>query len=131
MPETGLTALYRAYIDCLNARAWQDLGRYVAEDVAYNGGTVGLDGYRQAREAEFGNIPDLHFHIQMLVADGTTIASRLTFDITPRGDFLGLPVNGRRISFAENVFYEFENERIARVWSIIDKAAVEAQLRKK
>jgi predicted ester cyclase len=128
MPEIGLTALYRAYIDCLNNRAWHDLGRYIAEDIAYNGNTIGLYGYRQAREAEFRNIPDLHFKIQMLIADDTTIASRLAFDITPRGEFLGLPVNGRRISFAENVFYECENDRIAKVWSIIDNVAVAAQL---
>ena len=36
--------------------------------------------------------------------------------------------NGRRVAFAENVFYRFHNERIAEVWSVIDKAAIEAQL---
>ena len=30
--------------------------------------------------------------------------------------------------FAENVFYQFRDERIAEVWSVIDKAAIEAQL---
>jgi predicted ester cyclase len=46
----------------------------------------------------------------------------------PKGLFLGLPVNGRRIVFTENVFYRFHDERIAEVWSIIDKGAIEAQL---
>ncbi|WP_231664160.1 ester cyclase [Halomonas sp. IOP_31] len=41
---------------------------------------------------------------------------------------LGLPVNGRKVRFTENVFYIFENARIARVWSIVDKLAIEAQL---
>ena len=31
-------------------------------------------------------------------------------------------------SFAENVFYEVRNGKIAQVWSVIDKAAIEAQL---
>ncbi len=43
-------------------------------------------------------------------------------------DFLGLPANGRRVTFCENVFYEFQNGRVRRVWSVIDKAALEAQL---
>ncbi|TGR73039.1 ester cyclase, partial [Mesorhizobium sp. M1C.F.Ca.ET.189.01.1.1] len=28
----------------------------------------------------------------------------------------------------ENVFYEYLNDRIRNVWSVIDKAAIEAQL---
>jgi predicted ester cyclase len=32
------------------------------------------------------------------------------------------------VSFVENVFYEFRNGKIAQVWSVIDKAAIEAQL---
>jgi predicted ester cyclase len=37
-------------------------------------------------------------------------------------------MNGRRVVFAENVFYQFRDERIAEVWSVVDKAAIEAQL---
>ncbi|TKB06842.1 MAG: ester cyclase, partial [Mesorhizobium sp.] len=29
---------------------------------------------------------------------------------------------------AENVFYEFQREKIRQVWSVIDRAAIEAQL---
>jgi predicted ester cyclase len=42
--------------------------------------------------------------------------------------FLGLPVNGRRVRFAENVFYQFRSNKIEQVRSVIDKAAIEAQL---
>jgi predicted ester cyclase len=79
-------------------------------------------------ERDFRDIPDLYFDIRLLISDPPCIASRLAFDCTPRGKFLGLDVNGRRVSFAENVFYEFQEDRIRRVWSVIDKAAVEAQL---
>jgi predicted ester cyclase len=37
-------------------------------------------------------------------------------------------VNARRVTFAENVFYQFRDERITEVWSVIDKGAIEAQL---
>ena len=49
--------------------------------------------------------------------------------MTPKGIFLGLNVNGRTVSFAENAFYEFKHSKIASVWSVIDKAAIETQLR--
>jgi predicted ester cyclase len=80
-------------------------------------------------EDDFRQIPDLNFRIELLVADPPHIASRLHFDVTPTGDFLGLPVNGRKVCFAENVFYGFRDLRIREVWSVIDKAAIEAQLR--
>ena len=72
--------------------------------------------------------PDLYFDVQLPISDPSYIASRLGFDCSPKGGFLGLHVNGKRVSFTENVFYEFRGERIEQVWSVIDKAAIEAQL---
>lgn len=125
---TELPDIYRGYIACLNAQDWQNLGRFVADDACHNGREIGLAGYRDMLEGDYRDIPDLQFNIQMLISDPPFIASRLMFNCAPRGAFLGLPVNGRKISFAENVFYEFRNGKIARVWSIIDKTAIEAQL---
>ncbi len=64
----------------------------------------------------------------MLICEPPFVASRLRFDCAPKGVFLGLPVNGRTVSFTENVFYEFRDGKIHEVWSVIDKAAIEAQL---
>ena len=124
----NLADLYRGYIDCLNSLDWDNLGKFVDTEVSYNGERVGLEAYQQAREREFREIPDLHFKISILVSDQKTVASRLEFDITPTGEFLGVPVNGKRVKFSENVFYEYEGGKIVRVWSVLDKAAIEAQL---
>jgi predicted ester cyclase len=64
----------------------------------------------------------------MLISNPPYIASLLGFDCTPKGTFLGLHVSGKRVSFTENVIYEFRSEKIVQVWSVIDKAAIEAQL---
>ncbi len=123
-----LTALYRAYIDCLNARDWDRLGDFVAENAIHNGRPFGLAGYRRMLENDFAEIPDLRFNIELLVASPTHVASRLAFDCSPRGEFLGLPVYGRRVRFAENVIYAFGANKIVQVWSIIDREAIRAQL---
>lgn len=124
----GLADTYRAYIACLNAQDWGSLGRFVAKDAVHNGAALGLAGYRAMLERDFAAIPDLRFEIALLVVEPPLVASRLQFDCTPRGELFGLPVNGRRVAFAENVFYAFRDERIAEVWSVIDKAAIAAQL---
>ncbi|WP_027551516.1 ester cyclase [Bradyrhizobium sp. Cp5.3] len=128
MTKSDLAAIYRDYIACLNRQDWPALGRFVHDDVAHNAQTVGLPGYRAMLERDFREIPDLNFKIALLISDPPHIACRLTFDCTPVGKFLGLDVNGRRVSFCENVFYAFHDEKIRQVWSVIDKAAIEAQL---
>ncbi|MCA1440382.1 ester cyclase [Ensifer sp. IC4062] len=128
MTRAELADLYRGYIQCLNDQDWPNLGRFVHDDVHYNGERIGLSGYRKMLEGDFDAIPDLYFDVELLVCEPPRVASRLRFDCTPRGVLFGLPVNGRKIRFAENVFYEFVDGRIETVWSIIDKAAIEPQL---
>ena len=128
MSKTDLSAIYRAYIACLNSQDWPRLEQFVHNEVYYNGQQIGLAGYRKLLERDFYEIPDLCFNVQLLVSDPPYIASRLGFDCSPKEKFLGLEINGKRVSFTENVFYEFQREKIWRVWSVIDKAAIEAQI---
>ncbi len=125
-PET-LRETYRRYIACLNRQDWDQLARFVGDDVAHNGEKIGVEGYRRMLERDYRQIPDLAFTVELLSADPPWVASRLIFDCTPVGEFLGLPVNGRRVRFHENVFYRFRDDKIVEVWSIIDKAAIEVQ----
>lgn len=128
MTKPNLPSIYQAYIACLNQQDWPNLGQFVDENVIRNGERLGLSGYHRMLETDFREIPDLHFNIQLLIADPPYIASRLAFDCSPKGKFLGLDINGKRVSFSENVFYEFRAGKIVQVWSVIDKAAIEAQL---
>lgn len=123
-----LEEIYRQYIACLNARDWPRLDAFVHPDAHHNGRPFGVAGYRAMLEQDYREIPDLRFSIELLAADPPYIAARLTFDCTPVGIFMGLPVNGRRLTFAENVFYRLEDGKVREVWSVIDKAAIEGQL---
>ncbi len=128
MTAQDLRNRYRDYIDCLNRQDWPALGQFVDPDVHYNGQCIGLSGYRRMLEEDYRAIPDLRFVIELLIADPPHIAARLCFDCTPVGECFGLPVNGRRVRFNENVFYEFKAGQICNVLSVVDKAAIEAQL---
>jgi len=128
MTKAGLSQIYRDYIACLNKQDWPNLGRFVHEEVYYNGEGIGLAGYREMLEGDFRAIPDLYFDIHLLISEPPRVASRLRFNCTPKGTLFGLPINGKRVSFTENVFYEFRDGRIEQVWSVIDKAAIESQL---
>jgi predicted ester cyclase len=128
LTPASLPDLYRAYIDCLNRQAWEELGQYVDDAVQHNGRPLKLSGYRDMLRQDFEDIPDLRFSIELLANSPPLIAARLAFRCSPKGTFLGVGVNGRMVSFAENVFYEFRSAKIASVWSVIDKVAIEAQV---
>lgn len=128
MLKHALVDHYHGYIACLNQQDWGHLGEFVDPDVHHNGRPLGVAGYRQMLEKDFSDIPDLQFNIGLLMCDPPHIAARLEFDCSPKGEFLGLAVNGKRLYFTENVFYEYREGKIWQVWSIVDKAAIERQL---
>jgi len=128
MDKLEISQKYRGYIDCLNQRDWSRLSNFVSEQARYNGEMIGLSGYIRMLERDTAAIPDLVFKIDFLVADPPSIGARLLFNCTPTGELFGLAVDGRRVTFTENVFYRFEGDRIESVWSVIDQAAVRLQL---
>ena len=126
--KIDLAKQYQDYIACLNRQDWDSLHVFVDEEASHNGQRFGLKGYRQMLVQDFIEIPDLRFNIAILVCDPPFVASRLAFDCAPKRMFLGLAVNGKRVAFTENVFYEFRAGKIINVWSVIDKAGIERQL---
>ena len=128
MTESALADRYRAYIACLNRQDWEICANSSPTTRGTTADCSGLPAIAPCWSAISRRFPDLEFNIEFLVCEAPFVASRLRFDCRPKGLFLGLAVNGRRVVFAENVFYRFESGKVAEVWSVVDKAAIEAQL---
>ena len=73
------------------------------DKVGHNGRPLGLSGYRDMLVKDFEDVPDLGFKIQPLVCDPPYVAARPAFGCSPKGEFLGVSINGRTVSFSENV----------------------------
>jgi len=129
MTNVDLETRYRAYLDALNARRLDDLVHYVQDELSYNGETMTRRQYQDLIAADIAAIPDLIFDAHIIVASDEHLACRLVFDCIPQHEFLGFSPNGERLCFAEHVFYHFRDGRIAAVSSLIDRPAIEAQLR--
>ncbi|GAA4309838.1 ester cyclase [Mucilaginibacter gynuensis] len=121
-------AFYRRYINCLNSGNLAGLSAFVANELAYNGREITLDDYIKSRLQERKAIPDLFYHIELLVTGEDTIACRLHFDCTPAGEFMGFQPNGNRITFSENVFYQLSGGKISAVFSLLDIDAIRKQM---
>ncbi|MFF7708868.1 ester cyclase [Pseudomonas sp. NPDC007930] len=128
MTPAQLSAQYLAYIACLNAQDWPNLGQFVDDSVRHNGTWLGVAGYQAMLEHDYRTIPDLRFNVGLLVAEPPVVAARLLFDCSPQGPFLGLDTTGRRVQFSEHVFYTFAAGKITEVHSLLDKTALEQAL---
>jgi steroid delta-isomerase-like uncharacterized protein len=123
-----LETRYRAYLDALNERRFDDLSQHVHDELTYNGEPLTRRQYRDLLAADAAAIPDLVYDARIIVATDDRVACRLVFDCTPRAEFLGFTPNGERLSFAEHVFYQYRDGRIGAVSSLIDRAAIAEQL---
>ena len=123
-----LEHIYRDYIEALNERRLDHLDHFVHDRLIYNGEAITREQYAALLADDVRAIPDLHYDIDLLVVDDHQISARLSFDCSPQGQFLGISVDGRRVSFAEHVFYRMHEGRIDRVWSLLDKEAIRDQV---
>ena len=123
-----LERIYHDYIDALNDRRFEDLQQFVHDRLVYNGDSITREQYAAMLAADVRAIPDLHYDIDLLVVADHQISARLWFDCRPQGTFLGISVDGRRVSFAEHVFYRLQDGRIGRVWSLLDRKAISDQV---
>ena len=126
--DAELEAHYRRYIGYLNSRRTDELGNFVQDERTYNGKSLTRRDYQTFIADDVATIPDLYFDVHLLVVNANRVAARIIFDCTPQRTFRGLEPTGKKASFAEHVFYRFQDGKIAEVWSLLDQRAIEAQL---
>jgi len=119
---------HRAYLTCLNERRFDDLTDFAHDPVVHNHRTLGIADFQALLKRDATEIPDLCYAIEGLVVQGNQVACRIRFDCTPAADFRGLPTEGKTVSFAEHVFYRYEDGKIAEIWSLVDTDAIRDQL---
>lgn len=130
MANPPLLPIYRSYINAINTHT--SLEPFVHANVIHNDKTMSIAEYTALIESAFEGAPDIRFVVTMEIADADTVAARIMFDCVPKPpEFIGLAVSepGKRVRFAENVFYRFREGKIKRVWSVVDVKSVEDQLK--
>jgi steroid delta-isomerase-like uncharacterized protein len=71
---------------------------------------------------------DLEYDLQQVLSDGDRIASRDTVHATHKGEFMGIPATGKRVSVSAMHFLRFANGQIVEHWGITDVGGLMQQL---
>ena len=128
MAQKDLARRFRDFIACVNAKDWTSLGQHLHESVLYNGRLLSMAEMQAKFIERLEHVPDLKYEIDFMVVEPPMVAVRLCFNCTPCGKIYGLPVNGRRVLFSANGFYNYDDGRITRGWSTVDVHAIASQL---
>jgi predicted ester cyclase len=113
-------AVVRAYLDEISQRGTiVARERYFTSTATFNGDP---DLARQfARTIEFRRaFPDLEMAIEQQIAEGSWVATRVTFRGTHTGEFAGIPATGRRIEYAGTAMDRLENGKVVEMWHTVN-----------
>ena len=72
--------------------------------------------------------PDLRFTIEDMVAEDDRVATRLGISATHKGELLGIPPTGNRLSFTAMEFYRLKDGKIEEQWVNVDTLGMMQQL---
>jgi steroid delta-isomerase-like uncharacterized protein len=114
----------RGDIDSAARYVWED----VVEQVPLPGQGPGLDGLKGILRAMRAGFPDLNFSIKEQISEGDKVVSRFEWTGTHRGEFLGVPATGRRVSVWGMVIDRLEDGRIKDTRIIMDTLGLMTQL---
>lgn len=79
----------------------------------------------------FRAFPDLHYTVDVAVAQGTDVGVYVTAVGTHENEFHGFPASNRKITFKEAFFFRISNKRITEGWGIVDLEGMKDQMKLK
>ena len=107
------------------------LDEIFAEDVVDHGpaGDVGgRERIEEGFETLLGAFPDFTVIVDEILAEGDTVAVRLTERGTHEGAFVGIDPTGRAVEFEAMAFLRLEDGKVAERWTQLDQLGLMEQL---
>jgi steroid delta-isomerase-like uncharacterized protein len=87
-----------------------------------------LAGMKQVMIAIWAAFPDLHDTLEDLIAEGDKVVARTTISGAHRGDFMGIPPTGKRVSFTGIRIDRIKDGKVVESWGNEDDLGLMQQL---
>jgi steroid delta-isomerase-like uncharacterized protein len=101
---------------------------FVAHVSAAPGPLEGLETWRQFTVPFTEAFPDLRLTIQDIAAEGDTVAARVAFRGTHRGEFQGIPPTDKEVAFSSMEFNRVMDGKVEEHWVELDLFGLMQQL---
>ena len=107
---------------------------YCAPDYVWHSPSPGvfpdLDraGMKQMMPAFFTALPDLHYTVEDLIAEGDKVVCRYTWRATHHGEYMGVPATGKVVTMTGIVISRFAGGKVVEDWRQADDLGLLQQL---
>ena len=102
--------------------------RYVNHNIPVPGIPGTKAGFRELVVATRKAFPDVRVQVEDVVAEGDYVVFRDTVKATSRGEFFGVPPNGKPLDWTEIHFLKIADGKIVEHWTNFDQVRILRQL---
>jgi len=134
MSAKEIRALVRRFVEESNkgrAAAMAVIDELFATNIVYHGGggeeIRGLKDYKQSSES-YNALPDFHFTIDDMVAEGDKVAVRFTLTGTHKGEIMGIPPTNKKLTMWGIIIYRVVGGKFVEGWERADTLGLMQQL---
>jgi steroid delta-isomerase-like uncharacterized protein len=126
-------ATVRSYYDLINAGDIDGFGAMLADDFVEHEETPGLaptkEGVMDFFRMNQAAFPDMHMHVDEVIASGDRVVVRGRVTGTHEGSFLDMPATGRQIEVKLIDIFRLGDDGLAQEhWGLMDAMAMMQQL---
>ncbi len=109
-------------VDRVFAQDWVD------GNPAFPNQPKGIEGAMYFVEQYRNALPDIQFKITHLIADADYVTFRFEATATHKGELMGIPATGKKITVSGIVIHQVENGRFVKSWNEVDLLGLKMQL---
>ena len=130
--EQNKSAARRFIEEGFNHQNLAEIDRYSGPALVDHALPPGMPMNREGRkmfiQAFFAAFPDIHVHVDDLLAEGDRVVLRWSAHGTHKGELMGIPATGKQVTMTGIAIDRFENGQSVEHWEVIDQMGLMQQL---
>jgi len=130
--ETQNKAIAQKIIDGLNQRDTSYIELYSPDCKYYfpssNPNPTSRENDLNASKSNWQVVPDIHWKLEEIIAEGNMIVGRFTVEGTPKGELFGVPPSGKKFESGGIFIVKIEKGKIIEQWEDFDLLGMMTQL---
>ena len=120
-------SIVKRWIEAYNRREL-DFDAFIAPNYVDHSNKVDREGLKQLFNAGLTAFPDWYETIEDIIAEGDKVWVWLSYTGTHKGDFMGLPPTGKKITSQAVDIYRIVDGKLAEYWNVTDNLNIFKQI---
>ena len=86
------------------------------------------NGHKQVIDTILKALPDIHHDFELMIAEGDKVGTRMRITATHKGELIGIPPTGKKVSISASDFVTIINGKLVEHWVDTDQLGLMQQI---